>query len=233
MRFATRHHRSLVCALGFSAALCACVGAPARSDDATRSQATTATSTDRAAHAATVRIRNTSCGGVSVGSGVIVDAHVIVTNAHVVDGAEQLDVATRDGEPVTVHVAGTIALDDLAAVEVTEPLRGTVALAPTDAAVGVRVRAVGFPLAGPLTITSGRIIDYTEGAPFGHAGKIIRTDAFVNHGNSGGALLTNTGELAGIVFGRETATGATLAIPVSVLRARLAATIVSRVAATC
>lgn len=167
---------------------------------------------DRRANRLTMRIRNLSCEGVSTGSGWALDAHTLVTNRHVVAGAERLEVETGDGHSLTVSAAQAGVLGDLAYVEVKDELP---VVARTDAAVapGEEVAAVGYPLGGPFTITRGVVVDAVDGTSFDVPGTVLRITAEVRPGNSGGPLLDSRGRVVGIVYAIENATGLGLAMP--------------------
>lgn len=135
------------------------------------------------------------------GSGVIIDSQGhIVTNAHVVEGAQQLDVIYSDGTKVSAKLIGADSVSDLAVLQVTGNLPAVVALGDSNALqLGESVIAIGSPLGsyrGSVTVgvVSGlnRSVDGT-----GQEG-LIQTDAAINHGNSGGPLLNLAGQVVGI-----------------------------------
>lgn len=165
----------------------------------------------RAAHM-TVRVRNLSCQGLGSGSGFAIDSSTLVTNRHVVAGAELLEVNTADGRTLEVAAAEVGVFGDIAFVTVagslpvSADLRGRVV-------PGSEVAAVGYPRGGPLTITRGALIDEVDGTPFGIGGTVVRMTAEVQPGNSGGPLLDRQGRVLGVIFAIETATGLGLAIP--------------------
>lgn len=129
------------------------------------------------------------------GSGVIVSEDgLIVTNAHVVDGAETVKIILADRQEYEGRVVGYGANGvDLAAVRVQARNLPTVELATSPVQVGQRAFAIGNPFGrfdGTFTIGIVSRIDATRG--------LIQTDAAINPGNSGGALLNSRGELIGI-----------------------------------
>ncbi len=136
-----------------------------------------------------------SLDGSSSGSGVIVDTDgLILTNAHVVDGAETVKVILADRQEYEGRVVG-YGLDgtDLAAVRVEGRNLPTVKIASTPVQVGQRAFAIGNPFgqfAGTFTTGIVSRIDTEQG--------YIQTDAAINPGNSGGPLLNSQGELIGI-----------------------------------
>jgi S1-C subfamily serine protease len=188
--------------------------------EALRAEAGTS-ATQRAAELA-VRVRNRACDGVAVGSGFPVASHLLVTNRHVVEGAEELQLDTWDGSSVAVQIHRAAYLYDLAVIETAQPLPRVAELADADPAPGTPVTVVGYPEAGPLRQTRGEVLDSVAGERFDNAGKVLRISALVRHGNSGGPLLDERGKVVGVVYAIETATGDGLAIPVSSLRSVIA-----------
>ena len=129
------------------------------------------------------------------GSGVIIASDgLILTNAHVVDGAETVKIFLADGEEYEGRVVGYDAGGvDLAAIRIQGRGLPTVNLASSPAQVGQRAFAIGNPFGrfdGTFTIGIVSRIDTARG--------LIQTDAAINPGNSGGPLLNSRGELIGI-----------------------------------
>jgi len=138
----------------------------------------------------------------SLGSGVVISADgYILTNNHVVDGAEQVTVELTDGRTLKAKVVGTDAATDLAVLKVDGQNLQTLALGDSDAVrVGDVVLAVGNPLGVGQTVTMGIVSAKGRATPDAGEGyeDFIQTDAPINHGNSGGALVSTRGELIGI-----------------------------------
>jgi serine protease Do len=138
-----------------------------------------------------------------VGSGVIMTADgTILTNNHVVDGAERVSVTLTDGREFPGKVVGTDAATDLAVVHIDAKDLPTLPVADSDKVrVGDVVLAVGNPLDIGQTVTmgiisaKGRATDNGDNSLYEN---FLQTDAPINRGNSGGALVTTTGELVGI-----------------------------------
>ena len=166
----------------------------------------------------TVRVRNLTCQGVARGSGFAIDQHTLVTNRHVVAGADRLEVNTADGRTLNVSTARVGVLGDVAFVTVDGALPVSADLSGT-ATQGSDIAAVGYPLGGPFTITRGVVIDRVDGFDFSVPGDILRISAQVQPGNSGGPLLDRTGNVAGVVYAIEIATGLGLAIPMDTVNA--------------
>jgi S1-C subfamily serine protease len=165
----------------------------------------------------TMRVRNRGCDSVATGSGFAVAPRRLVTNRHVVEGAEELQLDTWDGRSVSVAVHRVAYLHDLALIETLEPLPRVAQLAGEDPGPGAAVTAVGFPRGGPLTQTRGRVVDLVAGV-LGETGRVLRVRVAVTHGSSGGPLLDQAGRVVGVIYAGEPDTGLGLAIPVSTLR---------------
>jgi S1-C subfamily serine protease len=161
-----------------------------------------------------------------LGSGVIIDTDGhIVTNHHVVEGASQIAVQLADGRSAAAHVVGLDPDTDLAVLKIDLPDLPVMKLGRSDRlAVGDVVLAIGNPFGLSQTVTHG-IVSATGRALQGAVANFedfIQTDAAINHGNSGGALVNARGELIGIntaVLGQDSgAEGLGLAIPVDLVR---------------
>jgi S1-C subfamily serine protease len=140
-----------------------------------------------------------------LGSGWVYDdeGH-IVTNQHVVDGADSVSVTFANGDSYDAEVVGTDASTDLAVVKVDAPaeLLEPLALGDSEALfVGDGVVAIGSPFGLEGTITAGIVsaLHRQMTAPNNFAiNDAIQTDAAINHGNSGGPLLNMEGEVVGV-----------------------------------
>jgi serine protease DegS len=161
----------------------------------------------------------------SLGSGVIVDpSGQIVTNHHVIADADQIQVQLADGRVAEAKVVGRDPDTDLALLRIDLPDLPSIRLGRSDAlAVGDIVLAIGNPIGLSQTVTQG-IVSATGRAQLGLATfeNFIQTDAPINVGNSGGALINSRGELVGIntaviakTLGVE---GIGFAIPVNLVR---------------
>jgi S1-C subfamily serine protease len=150
-----------------------------------------------------------SKGPDSTGTGVvIIDSGVILTNLHVVDGAKRIRVIFADGMEASADLIGARPEHDLAVLKAhsvpddLEPatMRSTMGLRPGDPVV-----AVGFPFGiGPSAssgVISGLGREYRSMEGKRILSNLIQFDAAVNPGNSGGPLVTNEGEVIGIVTG--------------------------------
>jgi serine protease DegQ len=136
-----------------------------------------------------------------LGSGVIVsDKGFILTNHHVVQGAEQIEVTLADGRRTKAAVVGSDPETDLAVLKVSLPNLPVITFGrPTEARVGDTVLAIGNPFGVGQTVTQG-IISAMGRSRLGinTYENFIQTDAAINPGNSGGALVDTQGQLLGI-----------------------------------
>jgi Do/DeqQ family serine protease len=137
-----------------------------------------------------------------LGSGVIVTPDgTILTNHHVVDGAEDIKVELNDGRTLPAKVVGSDAPSDLAVLKVEATGLPVLPLADSDKVrVGDVALAVGNPLGIGQTVTMGIVSakGRQTGLSDGSFEDFIQTDAPINRGNSGGALVNTQGELIGI-----------------------------------
>lgn len=166
----------------------------------------------------------------SLGSGIIIDQNdselLIVTNNHVVEGADTLTVTFVDNESVEANIKGTDSARDLAVVAVpvdsikdsTMEEISIASLGDSDELqVGEPAIAIGNALGYGQSVTTG-IISATDRELDGFDGKLIQTDAAINPGNSGGALLNANGQVVGINTAKinsSVAEGMGYAIPIS------------------
>jgi S1-C subfamily serine protease len=139
-----------------------------------------------------------------MGSGTIIDAKgYILTNNHVVRGAEKIAVTLWNGEVLDGKIVGVCALHDMAVVKVDGKNLVAAELGDSDKLrVGQRVYAIGNPfgLAGGPTVTSGVIsaVKRTIESPKGLLENLVQTDAAINPGNSGGPLVDVDGRVIAI-----------------------------------
>ncbi|MBB1485504.1 Do family serine endopeptidase [Oceanospirillum sediminis] len=137
----------------------------------------------------------------SLGSGVIISTDgYILTNNHVIAGADEIKVALKDGRETIARVVGTDPETDLAVLRIPLKELPVITIAPSDALeVGDVVLAIGNPFGVGQTVTMG-IVSATGRDQLGinTFEDFIQTDAAINPGNSGGALVNPRGELVGI-----------------------------------
>ncbi len=161
----------------------------------------------------------------SLGSGVIVSEQgYVLTNHHVIGGADQIQVALRDGRETLAEVIGTDPESDLAVLRIELDDLPVIELADsTEVAIGDVALAIGNPFGVGQTVTMG-IISATGRSHLGLNAyeDFIQTDAAINPGNSGGALISPDGAMVGIntaIFSRSGGSqGIGFAIPANLAR---------------
>ena len=136
----------------------------------------------------------------ATGSGVIISADgYIVTNNHVVDGADELTVTLHDNKEYSARIIGTDKTTDLALIKIDGKNLPAIRIANSDnVKVGEWVLAIGNPLGLNNTVTAGIISAKARTLGANGVESFIQTDAAINAGNSGGALVNTNGELVGI-----------------------------------
>ncbi|MDD2798743.1 MAG: Do family serine endopeptidase [Bacteroidales bacterium] len=166
---------------------------------------------------------------VGFGSGVIISADgYIVTNNHVVDNSDELDVTLNDNRTFKAKLIGTDPVTDIALIKIEEQNLPTIPFGDSEKLkVGEWVLAVGNPFNLTSTVTAGIVSAKARSLGVGAqpgAMKIesfIQTDAAVNPGNSGGALVNTKGELVGINTAIASQTGNyagySFAVPVTIV----------------
>lgn len=135
------------------------------------------------------------------GSGVVYADGLILTNHHVIDGAEQVRIRTSDGRVVETEVLGSDPRNDIAVLSAPgsdlpiATIGSSAALEPGQLTV-----AIGSPFQLQQTVTAGIVSSVNRPVPnaVGGVSAMIQTDAPINPGNSGGALANRNGELVGI-----------------------------------
>jgi serine protease Do len=135
-----------------------------------------------------------------MGSGFIVNADgVVLTNAHVVEGADEVRVRLTDRREFKGKVVGVDRLADVAVVKIDAKGLPTAKLGdPSKIRVGEWVLAIGSPFGFENTVTAGIVSATSRSLPEGTYVPFIQTDAAVNPGNSGGPLFNLRGEVIGI-----------------------------------
>ena len=160
----------------------------------------------------------------SLGSGVIVsDKGYVLTNNHVVEAADEIEVALADTRRAKARVVGTDPETDLAVLKIDLKNLPALAFAQSDQArVGDVVLAIGNPFGVGQTVTSGIVSALGRHVGMNAFENLIQTDAAINPGNSGGALVDVNGNLLGInsmIYSRTGGSqGIGFAIPSSLAR---------------
>jgi len=171
------------------------------------------------------RFDNRPEAAMSLGSGVIVSASgYVLTNNHVIEGADEIAVVIPGREPVDARVVGTDPETDLAVLKVQAAKLPAITFgSPERLQVGDVVLAIGNPFGVGQTVTQG-IVSATGRTRLGISTfeNFIQTDAAINPGNSGGALVDVNGNLVGIntaIFSKtEGSVGIGFAVPVSLAK---------------
>ncbi len=134
------------------------------------------------------------------GSGVIISSDgYIVTNNHVVEGADELTVTLNDNREYSARIIGTDKTTDLALIKIDGKNLPTLSIGDSDKLkVGEWVLAVGNPFNLNSTVTAGIVSAKARSLGANGVESFIQTDAAINAGNSGGALVNAQGELVGI-----------------------------------
>ncbi|WIM11101.1 MAG: HtrA protease/chaperone protein [Enhydrobacter sp.] len=162
----------------------------------------------------------------AAGSGVIIDARegLIVTNAHVVEHAEEIAVTLSNGRQLMAHKIGADPRSDVALIQIPASGLSTIPMGDSDALqVGDYVIAIGNPFGIGQTVTHGIVSAlHRTGVGDDSRENFIQTDAAINPGNSGGALVDMKGALVGIntaIIGPSGGNvGINFAIPVNTVR---------------
>ncbi|QTE30684.1 S1C family serine protease [Pengzhenrongella sicca] len=168
-----------------------------------------------------VRIRNVGCDSLSTGSGFAIDATTLITNRHVVADSADLQLSTYDGRDIAATAASTASLADLAIVRTVDELPAFPELAEADPEPGDAVTVVGYPQGGQLTVTSGQVMGSTTDPLNENLGQVLVTDAPVEPGSSGSAVLDAEGRVIGVVYAKNV-DDMSFIVPVSTLRSMLA-----------
>ena len=175
-----------------------------------------------------VSIQTALSNGTAKGSGAIIDTEGhIITNNHVISGAQQIQVTLANGNMYSATLVGTDATTDLAVIKLDNPPSDLKAVEFADSdklAVGENVMAIGNPLGYDDTATTGivsalnRPVTVTDDNNNEIVTNAVQIDAAINPGNSGGALFDSYGNVIGIVYAKSSSVsieGIGYAIPVN------------------
>lgn len=162
------------------------------------------------AKANTALVRNTGCGFRATGSAAAIGPSRLVTNKHVVDGARSMSVVTSSGTNAKVKTWSYSRSDDLAILELADPLfSAPLTVASKPVVPGDLVVVMGFPLGGPFTTGRGRISGETD--DFDEP--MLEATVDILPGNSGGPLVSTTGQIVGLIRAIDLQEDRALAIP--------------------
>jgi len=199
---------------GSGAIAAALVAHAAPAAAATPAAATTARSTSLSATAESiyaqvspgvVTITSVVGNGQAIGSGIVLDTKGdILTNAHAIAGARQMQVTLSTGQTVTATLVGSNSAADLAVIRISVPASSLhpVTLGNSGGVqVGDTVYAIGSPFGLSGTLTEGIVSNLNQGGAVSTGANLsglIQTDAAINPGNSGGPLVNTAGEVIGV-----------------------------------
>ena len=143
--------------------------------------------------------------GQAIGSGIVLDTNGnILTNAHVIAGARQMQVTLSNGQTVSATLVGSNTAADLAVIRISVPASSLHPVTLGDSAtvqVGDNVYAIGSPFGLSGTLTEGIVSNLNQGGAVSTGANqsgLIQTDAAINPGNSGGPLVNAAGQVIGI-----------------------------------
>lgn len=186
---------------------------------------------DRRLEAATVSLVSLGCDlSLDSGTGVAVAEDRVATNRHVTERFRSLHLV-YDGTPPRMLTPGLIGVDHSNDLAVLHPGRlglTPLALARDDPRPGEPVWVSGYAhergpdsLPDGLVVAPAHVVDYVSGRDMGQRAQVMRVDIAVRPGMSGGAVLDQTGRLAGLVFAEQGATNNGLVLPLSVVKPAL------------
>ena len=157
--------------------------------------------------------------GQSLGSGFILDASgIVVTNNHVIEGADEINVILQDNTSIRAELLGTDPRTDLAVLRIKtdKPLHAVKFGDSDNAQVGDWVVAIGNPFGLGGSVTAGIVSARGRNIGQGNYDDFIQTDAAINRGNSGGPLFNLQGEVVGINTAIYSPTGGSIGIGFSI-----------------
>ena len=152
-----------------------------------------------------VTITSATGRGQAIGSGIVLDTNGdILTNAHVIAGASQMQVTLSSGQTVAATLVGSNSSADLAVIRISVPASSLhpVTLGNSDGVqIGDTVYAIGSPFGLSGSLTEGIVSNLNQGGSASNGANLsglIQTDAAINPGNSGGPLVNSAGQVIGI-----------------------------------
>ncbi len=159
----------------------------------------------------------------ALGSGFLISSDgYILTNNHMVEGAEKVTVELADGRKLTAEITGTDSVTDIAVVKIDAENLPYLELADSDTLeVGEWVLAIGNPLGFSHTVTAGIVSAKGRSVGLADIENFIQTDAAINRGNSGGPLLNLEGKAVGMntaIYGATGNIGIGFAIPINMAK---------------
>ena len=164
-----------------------------------------------------VRVRNTGCGELSVGSAWLADDGRMVSNQHVVEGVRGLEMSTWDGRDLAVSSIEAATSADVSRVVATWPQSADLkpmAIRTTRVEPGERIAILGYPEGGELAVSTGVALEYATDPNLAPR-EILKLTNVVKPGNSGGPAVDQLGQVVGVVYAEEIKTDASLVIPIT------------------
>lgn len=168
------------------------------------------------ARSSVVRVRNTGCGEVSVGSAWLTQGDTMVSNRHVVEGLRFLEMSTWDGRdlaPSSAEVADDADISRIAGDWSAAPALQPLQIRTTPVEDGERIAIVGYPEGNELQVVTGVSTGYALERKLADR-EILKTTSVIRPGNSGGPALDMQGRVVGVAFAEEIKTDEALVIPV-------------------
>ncbi len=169
-----------------------------------------------------VRVDTVSCGGTGIGSGFLVSETSALTSSHVVENAVSIAVSNGD-VTTTAEVVGFDSTQDLALLRLAQPIDGhAFTFSSAEAAPGMEIAAMGYPLGAPLSLSRGAISGVGRTLEGREGSGLLQTDTAMNPGNSGGPLVDLNGHVLGVVTGASSdGVGLGYAVPAPVASVRV------------
>jgi S1-C subfamily serine protease len=164
-----------------------------------------------------VRVRNTGCGELSVGSAWLADDGRLVSNQHVVEGLRGLEMSTWDGRDMTVASIEAADAADVSRVVATWPPAAVLrpmSIRTTRVEPGERIAILGYPEGGELAVSTGVSMGYATDLELAPR-EILKLTNVVKPGNSGGPAVDQLGRVVGVVYAEEIKTDAALVVPIT------------------
>ncbi len=168
-----------------------------------------------------IRIRNTGCGELSIGSAWLSEDGTVITNRHVVEGANDIEMLTWDGvdlSPSGVAVAESLDVARLTGNWSAAPRLVAMPARTTRVEPGERIAIVGFPEGKELAVSTGIAVGYGP-EPDTPEHEVLKLTTIIKHGNSGGPAIDVNGQVVGIAFAEETSTDEALVVPIQAVSA--------------
>ena len=203
-------------------ALTSCVNPPPTQPPVVAPAPATITAADaqqdlfRQVRAFTVRVRALKCGEVDTGTGWAVGKRTIVTNRHVVEGAQRLEISTWDGQSLAVASAEEATGPDLALIQLAQDAYAVAPrVAKTNPKIETPLHVIGYPEGRVPHENNGSVQRYLNKSPLDPSGTVMQMSGDVEPGNSGSPVVDDHGTVVAVVYAYEFSTGWDTTEPVS------------------